>query len=580
MSDPMALTDSHDTEQLAAWMARPDPFHGLEIPPNAKRVRMLGIYYLQTQPTGGGDLYVTRFGLPYLEHLQLSNWHEDAWFRTHREKLKGTSTVYKVPSKVVRGRSINLVVKWCRVGEEVPLDTMTFARFSDAEFNSPFEEFSLVIEMRESRHGPRILTHKPLAIYVPPEQIKLWQTGRSESRIARKKAKHRDVELDILRQYILIYEWVEGVSADEALDQVITDPRVRQPTLARLTEIAAHDMKQKGFYVVDHKPAHVILRVLPDHAILTRRNGDIPYALVDFELLMRTPEYEKTVERVRRTVYLMRQSRRFRHPEDSPLPYHLHPMRIFDVDYVWGYAESTHGMLWVVGRDPELFDFFLPERWRHTPRQHMSETAETYRTISKDHVKLVWKVSRVGETPEINPSTPRAEELFRRGYNSPFEEFALALELAREGIPTIYPRAIYRTGLESDRAGMYVTDLSRFLSHKSIRTPDDTPVLSREHNYITLWGFWQGRIDEVEEDRRSPCTGVDLVRAFRENLITEEEQRALVERTMDRLETAGFKAVPKSSHLLLSQESDGRLRREPDGTLTVTLCNFELIQRI
>ena len=58
-----------------------------------------------------------------------------------------------------------------------------------------------------------ILTHRPLAIYVRGERLKLWQTGRSESKIAQKKAKHRDVELDICRQYILIYEWIKGASA-------------------------------------------------------------------------------------------------------------------------------------------------------------------------------------------------------------------------------------------------------------------------------------------------------------------------------------------------------------------------------
>ena len=32
------------------------------------------------------------------------------------------------------------------------------------------------------------------------------------------------------------------------------------------------------------------------------------------------------------------------------------------VDYVYGEVESTGGALWVVGRDPVLFDYFLPEK--------------------------------------------------------------------------------------------------------------------------------------------------------------------------------------------------------------------------
>ena len=30
------------------------------------------------------------------------------------------------------------------------------------------------------------------------------------------------------------------------------------------------------------------------------------------------------------------------------------------------------------GHDPELFDYFLPERWRHTPGKKLSATSETH----------------------------------------------------------------------------------------------------------------------------------------------------------------------------------------------------------
>lgn len=40
-------------------------------------------------------------------------------------------------------------------------------------------------------------------------------------------------------------------------------------------------------------------------------------------------------------------------------PSHLSCLNIMDVDYVFGVAESTGGRLWVVGKDPLLFDYFL-----------------------------------------------------------------------------------------------------------------------------------------------------------------------------------------------------------------------------
>lgn len=565
-------------DPLVTWMNRPDPFRDIPIPPQAQRVNILGIYYLHFQQPDGGDLYVTKFGRMYLEQLQLENWHEKAWFHSKREKLRGTSTVYKVPSKIINGKSINLVVKWCRVGEEVPLDTMGFNRFSDAEFNSPFEEFSLVMEMRERACGKRIRTNRPLAIYVPPEQLELWQTGRSRSRMAQKKNKYRDVELDILRQYILIYEWVEGVSADEALVDVYPDVAAREEELARLTRGSSEDMCRNGFMVVDHKPAHVILRPRHDGRILRRRTGEYPYALVDFELLLRTTDYESQVEQARRHTYLEHQRERFEVEKDVPVPEYLRATQLMGVDYIWGRAESTHGAVWVVGRRPELFDYFLPERWRHTPRTLLSDTAQTYYTVTKDHINLVWKISRVGETPDIDNSASYADLLVQHGYNSPFEEFALAMELSACGFSVVYPRAVYVAGLKSGRARDYVTDVSRFDSHEELKAPDGSPILSPTHTYITLWGKWKGPIAEIIGGTQVPCTGVDLFQAVHRGLIDKREQEALLKRMTEKLEEAGFTAHLKPSHFLLTLEADGRLRRDQEKELLVTICNFELIK--
>lgn len=560
-------------------VARPDPFKDVHLPPGATQVNLLNVYYVHVRTRDGGDLYVTKFGFPYLEHLKLKNWREEEWFTRHREKLKGTSTVYRVPSRKVRGRRVNLVVKWNRVGEDVPLDTMTFATFADAEFNSPYEEFSLAIEMRERRHGLQIRTNRPLAIYVPPEQLKLWQTGRSKSKIARKKAKYRDVELDIARQYIVIYEWVKGTSADEALDEVIPDPVERRKELARITEKTRLDMKEKGFIVVDHKPAHVILRK-GSNGTLLKRLGDYAYALVDFELLARTPVYEQEVETARRRQYLKHQQERFTAPKRTAFPKHLKPVTLFDVNYIWGSAESTRGALWVVGRDPDLFDYFLPERWRHTNRERLSKTNETFYTVSKDHINLVWKVSRVGEKLELNESVPNARTLNSYGYNSPFEEFSIALELAQKGFSTVYPRAIYMSGLESARSQDYVTDKSRYASHRHLAGPDGRLVLSPEHSFLTVWGYWRCLDEWPGSPKKPACIGINLIDAFRENLITQDRLDALLGRMREDLEAAGFEANLKPTHFLLSRRPDGSLRQDEQGEPFVTISNFELIRRI
>ena len=468
------------------------------LPVHATPVRLLGVDYVHLPTADGGDLYVTWDSVHRLDHLLLENWLEPGWFKAKRERLPGTSTVYRLPTKPVNGRSIDLVVKYCRVGEDVPLDTMTFNRFANAEFNSPYEEFSLVMDLRKSRAGRRILTHRPLAIHVPAERLALWQTGRAEYRIASKKARYRDVELDILRQYVLIYEWVKGISADEALLQLSSADRRR--ILAQLTERVRLDLERHGYMVIDHKPAHIIVRPQKSGGLLRKREGDFAYALVDFELLALTPEHRREVGASRRTSYLKRQRVRFQTPAPSSFPEHLKPVMILGVPYVFGHAESTQGKLWIVGYDPELFDYFLPERWRHTPGKKLSATSETHYTLTKDNIHLVWKLSRVGEKPEVNASNEIAAAILAHGFNSPFEEFSIALDLARLGIPTIYPRAIYMSGLESSRSALYVVDKRRFESHLSLITENAAPLFRSDHNYLTIWGYWNGSA-EMAEDR-------------------------------------------------------------------------------
>ena len=546
--------------------------------PSVEPKALLNVRYDHYRMADGADLYVTGYGRPFLKHLLPENWFEQEWFKKSREKLQGSSRVYKVRTKPVDGAGKDLVVKWCRVGEDVPMDTFTLNKFIEAEFNSPYEEFSLVMEMRERARKGTIRTHKPLAIYVPAKRLELWQTGRSQNKIAQKKAKNRDVELDIFRQYILIYEWIKGVAS--------TEPEAAQAAGALGVEAARGfaremlhrsitDMWQAGFRVLDVKAEHVIVRPGRGGGLLKDRRGQPAYALVDFELLARTPEYEEAVKRIRRQAYLERQRDRFVPPAvPSDFPGHLHPVRILGVDYVHGDCESTHGKLWVVGHDPALFDYFQPERWRRTPRQSLSESAQVYYTKTKDEIHLVWKVAHVGDVPDVAETSPA---LAAHGYNSPFEEFAFALQLAAAGVPTTYPRAIYMLGHLSTLPPESL-DPRRYASHREIRMPDGAPVLQRERNYILIWGFWNG-LDEVlatDDQMRRYCCGLNAVQAQAQGWITPGEHDALLEKASRLLASAGFESTfLRGTHFLLTLSPTGELLRDPDGTASIRLCNFE-----
>ena len=554
-------------------------FKGKALPEGSGPVNILDVDYLHVKTADGGDLYLTKYGLPFIDNLHPDNWHEKSWFEQNREKLVGTSTVYKVPTRTVNGRNVNLVVKWCRVGEDVPMDTLTLNKFIEAEFNSPYEEFSLLLEMRDHSYPRVIRTHRPLGIYVPAQRMKLWQTGRSTTKIAQKKAKHRDVELDIYRQYILIYEWIEGVSAVEAYHRLIPDREARRQELEKLTYRVIDELAGKGYRVLDMKPEHIIVRFRPDGTLLKRHDGRLRYALVDFELLDRTPEYEKEVKARRRASYLTRQRDRFHAPREKKFPEHLRPATIMGVDYVYGHTESTQGSLWVVGNDPGLFDYFQPERWRRTKRQKISQTNEVYYTKTKDNIHLVWKVSKVGEMPDFDTNDERGRRIVEFGYNSPFEEFALAAEFIRRGIPGVYPRAVYMTGQESG-ADDYIADGRRYESHIQILGPEGEPVLRADHLYITIWGYWNG-LDELLATRDGEYVkGINLLEASAKGAVGEEVFKDLLRRQGGRLEAAGFEDLNlKADHLLLSLMPSGDYVRDAEALPEVRHCNFELMKR-
>ena len=100
-----------------------------------------------------------------------------------------------------------------------------------AEFNSPFEEFALLMEMREAwcdLNAARIFTHKPLAIYVPAERVEPWRIGRKEYMMRDIIKDHSEVELDSYRRYAVIYEWVKGMDLQQACHAGIVEGRFYQ----------------------------------------------------------------------------------------------------------------------------------------------------------------------------------------------------------------------------------------------------------------------------------------------------------------------------------------------------------------
>jgi len=235
-----------------------------------------------------------------------------------------------------------------------------------------------------------------------------------------------------------------------------------------------------------------------------------------------------------------------------------------------------------VGNDPELFAYFLPERWR-MKQVVLSDTGQSYYVQTKDRIHLVWKVSRVGEVPPCSQERGDTAEACGRmrehGYNAPFEKVALALEMSGKGVRTSYPRAVYMTG--PGKPDEELADHRRFAAFKDLRAPDGKPVLPRDHDYITLFGYWRGRDDAEAVEDMMLWTPIDLAQAAAKGIISRRKAEDLVERHRRKLLAAGFEDLNlKADHVLLSYIPGGAVKMEADGEEELRHCNFELVAHV
>lgn len=540
------------------------------------KTRVFGINYQHLSLSSGDDLYVTEYGLPFIENLlPASFWTDVDWFKAHSERLAGTSTIYRITTKEIGGRSKDIVIKWNRMGQDIP--GSLYVEELNVEFNSPFEEFALLTELRNTQYnsGGRVLTHKPLAIYVPAGRVDLDKLGRKMYKMEALISSHKDIEVHIFRNYAVIYEWIKGIDAVQASEQQV----LGEKELTKMTIEAYENIKRRGFVVADPKPNHIIVRQNKEQGLIKGRNSKILYALIDFELLKRSPKHEEEVRAAKRKAYLVKQAHRFEDRASAGFPPNLKPVQIMEVDYVFGHVEGTGGALWVVGKDPTLFDYFLPEKWRDTPRIKQSVFDQVYRTTTKDNIYLVWKISRVGELPDMDPMKDEENRILQHGYNSPFEEVAFALELGSKGIPTTYPRAIY---MATSRSNMdeSLCDDRRYGTHKNFRTPDRKPVLRKNHDYVIFWGYWNGPDELLAVRDESPYQGIDALLAYRKELLDEKTYLQVMEITRDKLASVGIEDLNlRGNHILLSVDNSGCLVKDCDSIPEIRICNFELLRK-
>ncbi len=574
----------------AATPAAPRPGPPLDVPfdelPRESILRAFGVEYVHVRPPEGGDLYLTRFGWPHVRQLLPQHWYTDQQYAERGVKLPGGSGhVYRVHTRPEGGRPCDLVVKFSRMAQEVsivvegtmpdlPADNDVVAQ---ARYNSPMEEFGLVMEMRRGERGPRdlrLLAQRPLAIYAPPEAFDLWQLGRSDTRfythhhmLAQDQSGAQwAIELDIRRVYVLLYSWIKGLDAEDCHHAGLLGDR----EFAAITPRVTGDMAAKGFRVIDNKPKHYILRPRADgRGLLRDRTGELAYGLVDFEFLQRTQERERAHASAQRGRFW---SLRTRRPGDVAPSADARTVRVFETDWLFS-PLSDGGKLWVRGADPGLFDYFMPDRWRRTPRVKLSETSQTFRTRTRDGLHVIYRLSRCGLRPHADPLTDRGRRIREHGYNSAFEEAAIAELLPPLGIPTVVPQAIYRTAHETTQAP-HLRDPRRFASHAHLLTPEDPPepMLSPRHDYYTIWVAFRGQLPPRGPSADADRGIIDLERAVEDQLLSAEESAAALESARRRLVRRGLPAQGLAAEdLVVRLDPHGGVARTPGGEVAMLL---------
>lgn len=560
------------------------------------RYRSLGVDYTR-MITPWGDLYLTAYGLRHRKALLPQNWFTDNYYVNSGHKLEGTGSVYRVrtrPSKTGVGPAsdLELVVKHCRVGQEaalepdVPVELRSMigsADIANARWNGPFEEFGKVMELRKGEYGPSetsVVTQEPLAIFVPAETINPDHYGRSADYFRMSNNvmsfdnqqatdEYDPLLLDITKQYYMLYGWLAGVDARELRRQEL----LNDADLAHLTLSAFHKLQQKGFLVLDMKPAHIILLHEKDHELITHRR-DCRYGVVDYELLIRTQAYEKHHRLSRRRQYWYEISQRYDPSLAAHTPAGLQAVNILGQPYIFG-PTPNGGKLWVVGHNPNLFEYFQPARWRNAPRIRLSGTTDKFHTITPGNIHLVYRRSRVGILPQSDPLQTYPSPITEHGYNSPFEEVFFSETLRKAGIKTIYPRAIYRTGQRSELTS-FLLDKRRYDTMRGLLTPEDPPepVLSPAYEYYTIWGCWRG-IDPEKDYLPGTHYGLTTIeQVLNDHIITRHESRAIMQSATERLRRINMADlfIDRYDFLLSFNPDRQTLKRDQHGNYEITIC--------
>jgi hypothetical protein len=124
-------------------------------------------------------------------------------------------------------------------------------------------------------------------------------------------------------------------------------------------------------------------------------------------------------------------------------------------------------------------------------------------------------------------------------------------------------------------------DRRKYESHKAILDSDGNPILSEDHNYITIRGYYNGPDEWVSKHEGELLTPVDLNKAVRKKIISDAQCGLLLEKVIARLRKAGYDgSLLKPNDLLIAIDSQGAIMKDESGEPDAIICNFEVLWKV
>ena len=119
------------------------------------------------------------------------------------------------------------------------------------------------------------------------------------------------------------------------------------------------------------------------------------------------------------------------------------------------------------------------------------------------------------------------------------------------------------------------------VSDSEIIVPDkNEPILKKDHEYIIIWGYWNGTDEMLANYDGNYYTAINALSAYKHHLISKSTYFTLMETVKNKMMAVGIEDLNlRGTHILLSINSSNEIVTGEEGIPKTRICNFALLRR-